>query len=92
MITIVGLKGIPLVKEGDDLSQLIVAAAQKQQVTLENGDVLVVTQKIVSKAEGRTRKLADVIPSEFAKTVAASINRDPRHVELILRESLRAVG
>ncbi|MFH0848816.1 MAG: coenzyme F420-0:L-glutamate ligase [archaeon] len=91
MITILGLRGIPLVREGDDLSQLILAAAQKQQVTLENGDVLIITQKIVSKAEGRTRKLAEVIPSEFAKTIAASTNHDSRHVELILQESLRAI-
>jgi coenzyme F420-0:L-glutamate ligase/coenzyme F420-1:gamma-L-glutamate ligase len=91
LITILGLKGIPLIKKGDDLSQLILAAARKQQVALENGDILVITQKIVSKAEGRTRRLAEVAPSGFAKTIAASTNHDPRHVEIILQESLRAV-
>ncbi len=91
LLTIIGLKGIPLVKKGDDLSELIVSAARQQGVTLENADILVVTQKIVSKAEGRVLRMTDVVPSEFAENIAVMTERDPSHVEFILQESLRVV-
>lgn len=91
MVTIIGLRGMPLVRQGDDLSRLIVDAAEKQKIALESGDILIVTQKIVSKAEGRTCALTDIVPSEFAMKIAEETDRDPRHVELILRESSKAV-
>jgi coenzyme F420-0:L-glutamate ligase/coenzyme F420-1:gamma-L-glutamate ligase len=91
MITIIGLEGIPLIKKGDDLGRIIVNAADNQCLEIEDGDILVVTQKIVSKAEGRLIDLDDVEPSTFAKEIAARTDRDPRHVEVILRESSRII-
>jgi coenzyme F420-0:L-glutamate ligase/coenzyme F420-1:gamma-L-glutamate ligase len=91
MINIIGLESIPLVFEGDDIGRLIVEAAETEGVGLADGDVVVVTQKIVSKAEGRVVNLELVEPSAFAEEIAWKTNRDPRHVELILRESVRIV-
>ena len=85
-----GLKGIPEVRPGDDVGGLIVAAARSGP-GLEDGDVIVVTQKIVSKAEGRVVSLSGVDPSPEAERLAAETEKDPRLVELILRESVRIV-
>jgi coenzyme F420-0:L-glutamate ligase / coenzyme F420-1:gamma-L-glutamate ligase len=89
-IRIVPLQGIPLVRPGDDLSALIILAARHADVSLSNG-VLVVCQKTVSKAEGRIVDLATIEPSEEAQRIATEDHRDPRHVEVILRESARIV-
>jgi coenzyme F420-0:L-glutamate ligase/coenzyme F420-1:gamma-L-glutamate ligase len=78
--------GLPEIREGDDLAALIADAAW-----LEDGDVLVVAQKAVSKAEGRVVALADLDPSEQALELAAGEERDARHIEAILRESARIV-
>ena len=86
-ITIFGLSGIPEVRPGDRLGSLIANAAAERGSPLERGDILVVTQKIVSKAEGRLVELASVAPSEFAVRFARVSGRDPRLVELVLRES-----
>ncbi len=83
--------GIPEVAAGDDLAALIDAALRAQQTPLEAGDVLVVTQKIVSKAEGRVIRLDDVEAGEFAREWAAAWEKDARAVELVLRESARIV-
>lgn len=83
------LRGIPEVRPGDDLAALISAAAAP--IGLQAGDVLVVAQKIVSKAEGRLLDLRTVEPSPFARTIAAAHRRDPRHIEVILRETRRIV-
>lgn len=91
MIKIVGLEGIPEIKVGDDLGEIIVRAAERQGLGIEDGDVVVVTQKIVSKAEGRILNLDGVEPSSFALEVARSSGKDPRHVEAILRETRRIV-
>jgi coenzyme F420-0:L-glutamate ligase/coenzyme F420-1:gamma-L-glutamate ligase len=85
------LPGIPEVVAGDDLAELIVAAAARAGVALSDADVLVVTQKIVSKAEGRVVELASVQPSERAREWAARWGKDPRQVELVLRESAEIV-
>src|SRR5439155_5243117 len=85
-----GVRGIGEVRPGDDLAALIVDAAA-QGHALASGDVLVVTQKIVSKAEGRLVDLATVEPSAFARQWAADYGKDPRHVEVVLRESRRIV-
>ncbi len=90
-LRIIGLRGIPEVRPGDDLAALICGAAQAQGVGIEAGDILVVTQKIVSKAEGRLEDLDDVVPSAFAEEYAGAWNRDPRLVELVLREAHRIV-
>lgn len=90
-IQIMGVRGIPIVKRGDDLASMIVEAAEASGIGVKDGDVLVVAQKIVSKAEGRLVELSKVTPSPFALRIAELTNRDPRLVELVLRESNRAV-
>jgi coenzyme F420-0:L-glutamate ligase/coenzyme F420-1:gamma-L-glutamate ligase len=85
-----GLPGVPLVRAGDDLARLLFEAAGRAGIALAGGH-LVVCQKIVSKAEGRTVALADVTPSEEARRIAAQDDKDPRHVEVVLRESARIV-
>jgi len=81
------LPGIPEVRAGDDLCELILVALEQSGETLQDGDVIVLAQKIVSKAEGRLVELATVQPSEQALALAAQADKDPRVVELILRES-----
>jgi len=90
-ISIIPIEGIPEVRAGDDLPAVILGAAQRQGVALENGDVLVVTQKIVSKAEGRIVDLASVEPGPFAREIAEHWEKDARVVETVLRESARIV-
>ncbi len=89
-VRVIGLTGLPEVRAGDDLAGLIVAAA-RQETGLEMGDVVVVTQKIVSKAEGRVVSLAEVTPSPEAERLGRETEKDPRLAELILRESVRIV-
>ena len=83
---IVGVEGLPEINPGDDLAALIAAAAD-----IRHDDIVVVTSKIVSKAEGRTVELDTVEPSGFATEWAARWEKDPRVVELVLRESRRVV-
>jgi coenzyme F420-0:L-glutamate ligase / coenzyme F420-1:gamma-L-glutamate ligase len=83
-LRVLPLAGLPEVREGDDLGALIAAAAE-----LEDDDVVVVAQKIVSKAEGRVVRLADVEPSPKAVELAA--DQDPRKLEVVLREARRIV-
>ncbi len=88
------ISGIPGVRPGDDLAELLADAIVRSGEMLRDGDVLVVAQKIVSKAEGRIVRLADVVPSPRAVELAARTDKDPRAVEVILGESvevLRAV-
>jgi coenzyme F420-0:L-glutamate ligase/coenzyme F420-1:gamma-L-glutamate ligase len=85
------LAGFPEVREGDDLARLIVQAAREVKIAFRGGDILVVAQKIVSKAEGRIAKLSATEPSAQALQLAAAGKRDPRLVEIILRESRRIV-
>jgi len=89
--TVTPLRGIPMVAEGDDLAALIHDAAQRQGLTLADKDVVVVTQKIVSKAEGRVVKLEDVEPSVFAHHIAVTMEKDPRVAEVVLRETSRII-
>ena len=85
-VQLLGVDGLPEIAPGDDVAAMIHAAAE-----LSDGDVVVVTSKIVSKAEGRTVELADVEPSGFATEWAARWDKDPRVVELVLAESSRIV-
>lgn len=85
MIAILPVPGLPEVRQGDDLAALIAA-----QIELEDHDVVVIAQKVVSKAEGRVVALADIEPSERAIELAAG-ERDPRELEVILRETKRIV-
>ena len=87
MISLVPLEGIPEVQPGDDLGELIAAALAAAGIGLTDEDVLVVTQKVVSKAEGRVVDLATVEPRPEAREWAERWGKDPRQVELVLRES-----
>ena len=89
-VRIIPLAGLPEVREGDDLPSLILHAAEAGPA-IESGDVVVVTQKIVSKAEGRVVPLDSVTPSAEAERLAVETEKDSRLVELILRESSRIV-
>jgi coenzyme F420-0:L-glutamate ligase/coenzyme F420-1:gamma-L-glutamate ligase len=90
-VRIIAIEGIPEVRPGDDLAARILEAARRQGLAFERGDVLVVTQKVVSKAEGRIVDLATVEPGAFAREVAARWEKDARVVETVLRESARIV-
>lgn len=86
-LEILALPGIPQVRAGDDLAELLLQAMDAADLSLQDGDVLVLAQKIISKAEGRTVRLADVEPSEEAQQLAADTGKDPRLTQLILDES-----
>jgi coenzyme F420-0:L-glutamate ligase/coenzyme F420-1:gamma-L-glutamate ligase len=86
-VQIIGVKGIPIIKQGDDLAELICKAAERQETPIQDGDIIVVTHVVVSRAEGNVVNLDEVAPSEFAKTVARQVDKDPALVETILRES-----
>ena len=90
-VRIIAIEGIPEVRPGDDLAAVILGAIQRQGLALEEGDVLVVTQKVVSKAEGRIVDLADIEPGPFARQIAEQWEKDARVVEVVLRESARIV-
>src|SRR5436309_1792432 len=90
-LTIIGLAGVPMVQPGDDVASLTLAAYAATKLTLEDGDVIVVAQKIVSKSEGRIVEVASVIPSERAIALAAETGKDSRFVEIVLSESRRIV-
>ena len=78
LISVIGLMGIPEVHEGDDIAGLISNAAKKQGITIESGDIIVVTHKIVSKSEGRIININKVNPSVFAKQISKSSKKDSR--------------
>jgi coenzyme F420-0:L-glutamate ligase/coenzyme F420-1:gamma-L-glutamate ligase len=80
-----------MIKAGDDLAELILRAAEKESVSIESGDILVIAQKVVSKAEDRIVRLSAIRPSRKAVDVARETGRDPRLVELIIRESKRLI-
>jgi coenzyme F420-0:L-glutamate ligase/coenzyme F420-1:gamma-L-glutamate ligase len=90
-LEIFALPGLPMVRSGDDLPALILAGVERSGQTLRDRDVIVVAQKIVSKAEGRTVDLADVVPSPRAIELAAQVGKDPRIVEVVLSESVKVV-
>jgi coenzyme F420-0:L-glutamate ligase/coenzyme F420-1:gamma-L-glutamate ligase len=86
-VSLATIPGMPPVKEGDDLAQLIVEAANAAGEPLGAGDIVVIAQKVVSKAEGRICDLADVLPSERAVVLGRDAQKDPRLVELMLQEA-----
>ena len=91
MLQIAGVAGLPEIEPGTDLAAAILRAAADGGTPLVDGDVVVVTSKIVSKAEGRTVELADVEPSPFAQQWAAQWGKDPAVVEIVLLEAKRVV-
>lgn len=93
-IQIIGIEGLPIIKEGDNLAELICSAAKRQDTPIQNGDIIVVTHVIVSRAEGKIINLDEVVPSEFAKNIAEQYEKDPATVEVVLQESksIRRMG
>jgi coenzyme F420-0:L-glutamate ligase/coenzyme F420-1:gamma-L-glutamate ligase len=90
-IRIIPVRGIPEVKPGDDLAAVIGDAVDAQGLTLADGDVIVVAQKVVSKAQGDLVTLTEIEPSVLALEFAGAFDKDPRHVEVVLREARRVV-
>lgn len=90
-ISLIPLNGIPEVRENDNIPELISAALAEQSLTLREGDILVLAQKIVSKAEGRIVDLKKVEPSPFAMTLSKEISKDPRMIEVILSETKKII-
>jgi coenzyme F420-0:L-glutamate ligase/coenzyme F420-1:gamma-L-glutamate ligase len=88
---VIGIEGIGEVRPGDDIARIVVEAAARQRTPLAAADVLVLSQKVVSKSEGRLLRLSEITPSLMAETFAAELGRDPRLIEVILRESRRIV-
>ncbi|MDP6973123.1 MAG: coenzyme F420-0:L-glutamate ligase, partial [Pseudomonadales bacterium] len=90
-LTFVAIAGLPMVVEGDDLAALITAAIKADGQTLQDGDIICIAQKVVSKAEGCLLPLAGIEASEEARQLAAETDKDPRLVQLILDESTEVV-
>jgi coenzyme F420-0:L-glutamate ligase / coenzyme F420-1:gamma-L-glutamate ligase len=86
-LTLTPLLGVPLVQPGDDLVDITLKAVQNTHLSLQDGDIFVFAQKVISKAEGRLVNLAQVQPSPEAASLAEQVDKDPRLVELILQES-----
>ncbi len=86
-LTIEPIQGLPLMKPGDSIAEEIYSCLTAQGLSLEDGDILIVAQKIVSKVEGRLVNLESVVPSEIAKAYAVQTEKDPRFIELVLQES-----
>jgi coenzyme F420-0:L-glutamate ligase / coenzyme F420-1:gamma-L-glutamate ligase len=90
-IRILGVDGIPEARAGDDPARLVLDGLDHSDIRLQDGDVLVVTHKLVSKAEDRLVDLRTVTPSPFAKRLALRYDKDPRQIEVVLQESTRIV-
>ena len=90
-LTLTAIEGLPMIEPGDNLAELIVRALDTMHLKLVHGDILTVCQKIVSKAEGRLVDLRAIEPSDLALKFAARWEKDPRAVELVLRQTSRIV-
>lgn len=86
-IQIIPIQGLPLIKKGDKIAKLLCTTAEKQGTPIQNRDIIVITHVMVSKAEGAIVNLDEVEPSEFAKTIAKHMGKDPAIVEVVLREA-----
>lgn len=86
-ISLTAVPDFPHIQPGDDVAHLLIETLQRGGLTLQDGDVLALAHKVISKAEGRLVKLSAVVPGERARDIAAQVDKDPRLVELILQES-----
>lgn len=87
IVGVIGIRGMPIIRPGDDLASIIVESARKMGVDIKDGDIIVITHVVVARAEGKIIRLDEIVPSELAKRIAEEVGKDPRHVEVILRES-----
>ena len=90
-IELIALEEIPLINEGDNLVEVILIALEKNNISLNNGDILVIAQKIISKSEGRYAFLNEIKPSQEANELSKKTDKDPRLVQLILNESKEVI-
>ncbi len=90
-VTLTAVKGLPLIEPGEDLGAILIEGIRRAGITPRDRDVLVIAQKIVSKAEGRYVELRDVVPSRARHRTCASVQKDPRVVEVILSETQEIV-
>ncbi len=90
-VTLIPIDGLPEIKPGDDLAVMLMGALRADGRSFEAGDVLALAQKVVSKSEGRIRKLADVVPGAEAERMAAESGRDSRSLQVVLDETARIV-
>ena len=90
-LQIIGIKHIPLIESGEDLFQIILDAFSKNSITLVSGDIVVITSKVVSKAEGRVISLNDFTPSASEKSLANQLNKDPKLLSAILSETKKVI-
>lgn len=90
-IKLIGLEGIPLVKSGDDISKIIKEAILNSDYELRDGDIILIAETLISKAEGNIIKLDDIVPSDKAVEIAEICKKDPKLVELILQNSTEIV-
>lgn len=90
-LSFTAIEGIPLIERGDDLAELIARALRQGGLELQHGDIVVVCQKAISKSEGRVCDLNEIEPSTLARNHAARWEKDPRVVELVLRQTSRVV-
>ncbi len=86
-VEVISIVGLPIIKEGDDLAKMICEATERQGVPIQNGDIIVITHVVVSRAEGNVVNLDNVIPSDFAEAIGHRFKKDPKLTEVILRES-----
>jgi len=86
-VEVIGVTGLPTIKEGDDLAKMVCEAMERQRTPLQNGDIIVITHVVVSRAEGNVVSLNHVVPSDFAKAFAQRFEKDPNLIEVVLRES-----
>lgn len=90
-LSVIPVRGIPQINPGDDLVKIITRSLSEQGLSIEDGDIIVIAQKIVSKSEGRIVNLNDVEPSPFALTLSREVSKDPRLVEVILSETTKII-
>ena len=91
MLSLSPLNDFPYVKQGDNIAEIISSSLQHNDLSLQNGDILVIAQKIISKSEGRLINLNSVSPSDKAHEIASISEKNPRLIELILQESSRII-
>lgn len=92
IVSIIGINNLPEITTNHNLGELILQTSCFEGTQIKNGDILIVTQKLVSKSEGRIKKLSEIIPSQKAKSLAMKTNRDPRLIELILQECTKIIA